>query len=127
MKGRTQRSAKLTADRSCCRGGRACFKKTKAAVELLWVAMFSRLQAAVCNGLWGNNSCGGYAISGSDDPLDRMAGGGGGGSYSSVGDRSLTSGRGGSRRGTFGSDAFGGGSVFNGGDPGIPWGAGIGN
>ena len=35
-------------------------------------AMFSLLDS-VCNGMWGNNSCGGYASQGSGDQRDRMA------------------------------------------------------
>jgi hypothetical protein len=87
--------------------------------------MFSRLHGAVCNGLWGNNTCGGYAISGSADQRDRMAGGGGGGGYDSSGDRSLTSDRGGSYSSSYTSSS--GGSPFNGGSMGIPWGANVGS
>ena len=86
--------------------------------------MFSTLHGAVCNGLWGNNSCGGYSISGAADQRDRMSGGsGGGGSYDSSGDRSLTNDRGSGSSNSF----FSSGGMFNGGSGGIPWGAGIGN
>ena len=86
--------------------------------------MFSRLHGAVCNGLWGNDSCGGYAISGAADQRDRMSGGsGGGGSYDSSGDRSLTNDRGSGSSNSF----FSSGGMFNGGSAGIPWGAGIGD
>ena len=88
--------------------------------------MFSKLHGAVCNGLWGNNTCGGYAISGAADQRDRMAGGSGGGGYDSSGDRSLTSDRGASYGGGVYS-GMGGGSVFNGGSMGIPWGANVGS
>ncbi len=56
-----------------------------------------------------------------------MAGGSGGGSYDSSGDRSLTSDRGASYGGGVYS-GMGGGSMFNGGSKmGIPWGANVGS
>ena len=88
--------------------------------------MFALLSAAVCNGLWGNDSCGGYASSGSADQRDRMSNGSiSGGVYSSMGDRSLTSNRvgrfgGGGESQTFWSSTGVGSSA------GIPWGPGIG-
>ena len=56
------------------------------------IAMFALLCAA-CNGLWGNDTCGGSGF----DQSDRMASGARGnsiaGSFSSISDRSLQSGR----------------------------------